>query len=372
MAVNLESLFYDDFYGAKWKVNNGEVRTITWSPVGNSLKLPSGEYVSVTASLDNYLDEIRKAFQIWDDAIEGIKFLETNSGNSADVAIAATDIDGHGGNYGYWNYNFDGNKHITEGTIGFDNYDLNNGWLLTTAMHEVGNILGLGDLADSTQYKSVQEDPFPERFSGNELWNYDKYLINQVYPNTEHEPELIPELTPAPTPNPTSTSDSDSNIEVPTDKKWANSLWKFSGKDDIINVYIDSEGSHKRKSKKVSSSHQNFYESLFQEIEDATQLKIEFTDSDDADIIIHSTGKRMSTKKKRGYFDVNSGKIGIKRLNDAGRENLASDVLTCFGLDFFEKNDVQNSDDSLMSYYLSGNGYNGLTASDIAALQSLW
>ena len=129
MAVNLESLFYDDFYGAKWQVNNGEVRTITWSPVGNSLKLPSGEYVSVTASLDNYLVEIRKAFQIWDDAIEGIKFLETNSGNSADVAIAATDIDGHGGNYGYWNYNFDGNKHITEGTIGFDNYDLNDGWL---------------------------------------------------------------------------------------------------------------------------------------------------------------------------------------------------------------------------------------------------
>ena len=239
-------------------------------------------------------------------------------------------------------------------------------------MHEVGNILGLGDLADSTQYKSVQEDPFPERFSSNELWNYDKYLINQVYPNTEHEPELIPELTPAPTPNPTSTSDSDSNIEVPTDKKWANSLWKFSGKDDIINVYIDSEGSHKKKSKKVSSSHQNFYESLFQEIEDATQLKIEFTDSDEADIIIHSTGKRMSTKKKKGYFDVNSGKIGIKRLNDAGRENLASDVLTCFGLDFFEKNDFHNSDDSLMSYYLSDDGYHGLTDSDIAALQSLW
>ena len=111
---------------------------------------------------------------------------------------------------------------------------------------------------------------------------------------------------------------------------------------------------------------------MFQEIEDATQLKIEFTDSDEADIIIHSTGKRMSTKKKKGYFDVNSGKIGIKRLNDAGRENLASDVLTCFGLDFFEKNDFHNSDDSLMSYYLSDDGYHGLTDSDIAALQSLW
>ena len=159
---------------------------------------------------------------------------------------------------------------------------------------------------------------------------------------------------------------------MPIDKKWAKNLWKFSGKDDIINVHIDSEGSFKKKSKKVSISHQNFYESVFQEIEDATDLEIEFTDSNDADIIIHNTGKRGSASKKKGYFDVNGGKIGRKRLNDEWRENLAAYILTCFGLDYFGKNDAHSSDDSLMSYYLSESGYNGLTASDIAALQSLW
>ena len=64
---------------------------------------------------------------------------------------------------------------------GYNAVDLNNGWLLTTAMHEIGNILGLGDLPESSQYKSVQEDPFPEYFIGNQLWDYDADLIGQIY-----------------------------------------------------------------------------------------------------------------------------------------------------------------------------------------------
>ena len=181
MKANLEFLFYDDFTGAKWQVDD-EIREITWSTVTNSLKLPSGKYVGVTASLEDYLGQIRKAFEVWDHAIESIKFVETNDGNSADVTIAATDIDGYGGLNGYWNYNWDGNKHILEGTIQFDRLDLNDGWFLTTAMHEIGNILGLGDLAVSGNYKSVQEDPFPRKFNANNLWAYDKHLILQVYP----------------------------------------------------------------------------------------------------------------------------------------------------------------------------------------------
>ena len=183
MTLDLDSLFYEDFYGATWEINTGEIRTITWSTEDNALQLPSGNYDTVTASLDNYIDDIRKAFEIWDDAIESISFLETDSGNSADVTIAATDIDGFEGIYGYWNYNWDENKHITEGTIRFDRYDLNNGWLLTTAMHEIGNILGLGDLPGSNQYTSVQEDPFPQMFNVNQLWVFDQQLIDILYPD---------------------------------------------------------------------------------------------------------------------------------------------------------------------------------------------
>ena len=185
-------------------------------------------------------------------------------------------------------------------------------------------------------------------------------------------PAPAPAPTPAPTPEPTPSSDSDTQLVVPTDKKWARKLWKYSGKDDIINVHIDSEGSFKKKSKKIPTSQQNFYESLFEEIETATELDINITDFQDADIVIHSTGKRGKVKPRKGYFDVNGGKNGRKRLNDTRREILAASVLTCFGLDYFEKSDDHSGDDSLMSYYVSDNGYNGLTTSDIIALQSLW
>ena len=251
MTLNIESISYNDYHGAKWQVNDDDVSAITWSTASNSLELPNGDYISVTASLSYYTCEIRRAFQIWDDAIDCMEFEETNSGNSANVTIAATDIDGIENTYDVWISSWDGNKHIIKGTIQFDSRDLNNVWMLTTAMHWVGNILGLGDLVNSTQYQSVQKDPFPEKFISNELWDYDKYLINQVYPDTEpvsSAPEPEP-IKSAPTPDLTSPSDSDFKVEVPTDKKWATSLWKFSGKDDIIKVYIDSEWSYKKKSK---------------------------------------------------------------------------------------------------------------------------
>ena len=182
--IDLDSIFYEDFYDAKWSTNAGEVRSITWSAEDNRLKLPGGDYVLATESLDNYLVNIRKAFKVWDNAIESIAFEEKNIGNSADITIAATDIDGSGGINGYWNYALDSNRNIIEATIRFDSSDLNNGWLLTTAMHEIGNVLGLGDLSDSNQYKSVQEDPFPKKFKGRKLWEYDKTLIDQIYTNT--------------------------------------------------------------------------------------------------------------------------------------------------------------------------------------------
>lgn len=212
MTANLQSLFYDDYFGVKWQVSENTVRTITWSSVNDSLVLPSGEFVSASTSLDDFLGDIRKAFQVWDDAIESIAFAETNSGNAADVTIAATDIDGIGGLYGYWNSIWDANNNITEGAIQFDAVDLNNGWLLTTAMHEIGNILGLGDLPESSQYKSVQEDPFPEYFIGNQLWEYDADLIGQIYPTVSVVPEPLPENpafepTPAPVSEPEQESD---------------------------------------------------------------------------------------------------------------------------------------------------------------------
>ena len=187
MGLNLNTLFYEDFYGASWAITTNAIRTITWSNEDYALQLPSGNYETVTASLDAYIGDIRKAFEIWDEEIEGIDFVETNDGNSADVTIAATSIDGPGGAAGYWNYNWDGDKYILKATIRFDDVDLADGAVLTAAMREIGNILGLGDLRVSSDYMSVQEDPFPLDFSGNDLWDFDVEIINTLYPGSIYD-----------------------------------------------------------------------------------------------------------------------------------------------------------------------------------------
>ena len=123
------------------------------------------------------------------------------------------------------------------------------------------------------------------------------------------------------------------------------------GKDDGVDVFIDSEGSLKRKSKKVSDKHREFYVSVFREIEAASNLDIYFTDSDDADIVIHNTGKRGGATRRKGYFDLNARKDGRKKLTDLTKEILAARVLSCFGLDYFTNKDDHDGDDSLMSYW---------------------
>ena len=45
---------------------------------------------------------------------KSIKFVETNLGNSANVTVAATSIDGSGGTLAYWNYLLVGNNYINE------------------------------------------------------------------------------------------------------------------------------------------------------------------------------------------------------------------------------------------------------------------
>ena len=196
MTNSLDKIFNSGFYDAKWETKSGAVREITWSIVNTELFLPTGETIAVTESLDQYRNIIRDAFSIWDKELDSILFVESSSGNNADIALAATDL-GEQGDWSIWDYNWNSNKHITEATIRFNSAKLNNGWLMTTAMHEIGNILGLGDIHPIESIKSVQEDPMPEKFVGNELWEDDKALLSQIYPNTGEPIDKINHLVHA-------------------------------------------------------------------------------------------------------------------------------------------------------------------------------
>ncbi|MDA7432612.1 hypothetical protein N8506_01895 [Synechococcus sp. AH-601-N23] len=184
--------------------------------------------------------------------------------------------------------------------------------------------------------------------------------------------------TPAPTPTPSPTpieSDDESigeEIEVPVFRSWSKKLQRISDKDGIIDVHIDENGLFKKKSRHLTTKFENFAQDLLEDVADVTGLEINYVTQQEADILIHSTGNRLSAKSNRNFFDVNFGNKLKGNLNSRDKEDLAPMILYCFGLDDIGKKETHNGDDSLMSYWYAESGYNGLTSADITALQSLW
>lgn len=193
-AFDFNTLFYDDYYGVRWKVT-GHNRIITWGLTDDFLILPSNETVIATDAITQYRPIVEEAFRLWDDALTSLNFSYVGIGNSANITLAITDIDGFGGVYGYWNSNWDSQKFITKSTIRIDGEDLNSNWMLTTLLHEIGNVLGLGDIRQMESLQSVQEDPFPLRFSGNALWRDDLLMIRQLYGSTESTDSIPPTIS---------------------------------------------------------------------------------------------------------------------------------------------------------------------------------
>lgn len=181
MTFTFDTLFYTDYYGIRW-ADTGTIRTVTWSTVSDTLNLahPNGETAAVVADPTPYLGIFARAFELWDAALDSVTFQMTDTGNAADVALAITNLDGPGGVDGWWTASWQ-NGRFTAATIQFDPFGISNGDLLTTALHEIGNILGLGDIRPSNSLRSVMEDPFPESFSGDTLWDDDIEIIRSYY-----------------------------------------------------------------------------------------------------------------------------------------------------------------------------------------------
>ena len=116
---------------------------------------------------------------MWDDALDSINFKQSQNPDNADITIGIID-DIPGRNYGYWGSAWDENNEITYSTIIIEK-NLTGALYLTTILHEIGNVLGLGDISPRQDIKSIQEDPFPEIFVGSSLWEFDVQMIKQLY-----------------------------------------------------------------------------------------------------------------------------------------------------------------------------------------------
>ncbi|MDC1071562.1 hypothetical protein OAQ50_04805, partial [Acidimicrobiia bacterium] len=85
-----------------------------------------------------------------------------------------------GRNVGFWESTVNENNEITYATIIIEN-TLGGTVFLTTILHEIGNVLGLGDISPRQDIRSIQEDPFQENFVGSSLWEFDVQMIKQLY-----------------------------------------------------------------------------------------------------------------------------------------------------------------------------------------------
>lgn len=180
MSFDFDTVFFEDYFGTKWAFP-GERKTITWSTVDTVLNLPfGGGTVDAAASTAPYMQVYQTAFNLWDEALESIDFQHTNSGNAADITLAITDIDGTAGTLATWNmvWFF---PIAVKATIRFDYGDIGVEDLLTLTLHEIGNVLGLGDIHPSLGLQSVQRDPYTENFNGTELWQADLDMIRFHY-----------------------------------------------------------------------------------------------------------------------------------------------------------------------------------------------
>ena len=173
--IDLNTLFFEDYYAVKW---NQE--TITWNFAEEQIvtAYEEKEY-SVIKPTQQSVAYTTNAFQLWDDALDSINIEQSQNPDNADITIGIID-NVPGRNHGYWESVWDENNEIIYSTIIIEK-NLTGALYLTTILHEIGNVLGLGDISPRQDIKSIQEDPFPEIFVGSSLWEFDVQMIKQLY-----------------------------------------------------------------------------------------------------------------------------------------------------------------------------------------------
>ena len=128
-----------------------------------------------------------QGFKLWSNAMNNeLEFQKIIDGNEADIVIGIKDLS-TAGFYGYWTNTLRPETNtINTAAIVMHKY-LNDPEFLTWFLHELGNVLGLGDILCTDKIQSVMEEcntlnpKTNSRFRGEELWPYDKALIQKIY-----------------------------------------------------------------------------------------------------------------------------------------------------------------------------------------------
>ncbi len=173
LTYNLSSLFYDDYYpGTRWA--NKE---ITWSHNSPDIY---GKQISRTMT-NVEVEWIRQGIKSWDDALDTVSFKEVSNYKTAEINIGLTQLDLQFSGYwnSLWQHNIRHKAYIQINSL--DDKITNEDRFVHAVQHEIGNVLGLGDIQRSGDISSVLEDPFEFPFGNKTLSNFDTGLIRQLY-----------------------------------------------------------------------------------------------------------------------------------------------------------------------------------------------
>lgn len=203
--ADLSTVFYDDYYaGTKWS-RAGEKVVITWT-----LKSPLIYNESITREpTEAEAAIIRQGISSWDQQLESVEFQEISSDPASMTIgwVSMTSGISQAGALGYWNAWWNGDLIRNRATIKLRDNSLisrDASALLLAVQHEVGNVLGLGDIAPTDGFNSVQEDPWPDLSPRAVLSDFDVRMIRTLYGESTC-PSSFYKGTPTPTPTPTPT-----------------------------------------------------------------------------------------------------------------------------------------------------------------------
>jgi hypothetical protein len=205
-TYDFSSLFYEDYYpGERW-ANPGESKTITWTDSATTIN----NEVAVRNFSAAEQKWIQDAIQSWDEVLTNISFQkvepEANPALTIGLTLLASGIPNQANATGYWNAWLTSGNIRNRATIRIKEtapFLKTQNQFTHALQHELGNILGLGDIRPTTEIESAQEDPWQQPYGAVPLSDFDISIVRQLYGESTCKSSWAPLLSKAtPTPIP--------------------------------------------------------------------------------------------------------------------------------------------------------------------------
>jgi hypothetical protein len=174
------SLFYDDFDDIRWENNvNQEPYTFGFATLENKHLWTKFELMNVREFTSNEKAIVIEAMSDWGEALPEVQFVPSNGDILPDIffCVGSTSLANADGQ---WNSYFTlPDRIVTNSLIRFE--ESKNIDFRKVALHEIGNVLGLGDIRPDNNFVSVMEDPIPNYYPSSGLSEFDFNMITTIY-----------------------------------------------------------------------------------------------------------------------------------------------------------------------------------------------